>query len=527
MILVVFLGVSLISRAETCAGPPPLEARLHDHAKADAFVELGNWFSENHKPDCAIQTFQSGLKQEPGSARLYYLLGSSLYTSGRAQEAVAPLQHSIQLHSGDAKAHLALGAALAALGRQKEALPEWEAALKIDPVSSKALDGFAKALIATGDYETAISRLRTGQRDENLTLDLGIAYKNAGQVESAEQVFTEGLKAYPNSNALTGSLVSLYINDSQFETASKVAAELAHRKPRDIEAQRIYMHALAIAGNNDEAVPLARTLLALAPHDSDILQMNGFFERKAGDFPAARKHIEEAVALKPNDPNNRANLGSLLVQLQDAAGAKVQLKKAVELGATEPEVRFELAKVLRMLGESEEAQKQLQIYQQQLKERSDRYEAMLKAAEAAQAAKAGDSRKAADLYREACVTEPNDASLAYRLALVLSDLGDVQGERSALEQAVKADPGFVLAQYQLGYLDFQAGDDPAAERRFRMTVEALPSNVQAWCSLASTLARQSRFQEAQDAVNSALKLEPNNAIALKLNQMLAAAISQH
>jgi hypothetical protein len=41
------------------------------------------------------------------------------------------------------------------------------------------------------------------------------------------------------------------------------------------------------------------------------------------------------------------------------------------------------------------------------------------------------------------------------------------------------------------------------------------------------LARQSRFQEAQDAVNHALKLEPNNSIALKLNQMLAAAVQQH
>ena len=459
LILLAFLGVSLVSRAETCTAPPALEAGVHAHPNADAFVALGNWFSGNHKPNCAIDAFQ--------------------------------------------------------------------AALKIDPASAKALDGLAKALIATGDYETAINRLSTLKRDENLTLDLGIAYKNAGQIESAERVFTEGLKAYPSSNALTGFLVSLYVGDSQFETASKVAAGLAMRKPRDIEAQRIYLHALAMSGNNDAAAPLARKLLALAPHDADILQMNGFLERKAGDFPAARKHLEEAVTLKPNDPNNRANLGLMLAQLQDAAGAKVQLGKAIELGATDLQVRFELAKVLRTLGETEEAQKQLALYQQQLKQKSDQYEAMLKAAEAAQAVKAGDNRKAADLYREASATEPNDASIAYRLAMVLSDLGDVPGERAALEGAVKADPGFILAQYQLGYLDFQAGDDPAAEREFRLTVEALPSNVQAWCSLASTLARQSRFQEAQDAVNHALKLEPNNAIALNLNRMLAATVQQH
>jgi tetratricopeptide (TPR) repeat protein len=51
-------------------------------------------------------------------------------------------------------------------------------------------------------------------------------------------------------------------------------------------------------GDNDVAAPLGRKLLALAPHDANLLDMNGFLERKAGDYPAARKHLEEAVALE-------------------------------------------------------------------------------------------------------------------------------------------------------------------------------------------------------------------------------------
>jgi len=436
-----------------------MEAAIHAHATAEAYIALGNWFSENHKPDCAVETFQS--------------------------------------------------------------------ALKIDPASKWALDGLAKALIATGDYETAINRLRAAPRDEKLTIDLGNALKGAGQTDDAVQVFSAGIRTYPNSDLLVDALVSYYLQDAQYEAASKVAGELAGRKPGDIEAQRLYLHTLTVTGNDAVATPLARKLLALAPHDPDILQLNGFLERKTGDNAAARKHLEEAIAVKPGDANTRANLGILLAQTQEPAAAKVQLEKAIELGATEPQVRFELAKVLRQLGETEEAQQQLQLYQQQLKQSSDRYEAMLKASEAGQAAKKGDNRKAADLYREACAVQPNDASLAYRLALVLGELGDLQGERAALEQAVKANPGFTPAQYQLGYLDFQAGDDPAAERQFRITVEALPSNAQAWCSLASTLARQSRFKEAQAAVANALKLEPKNPTALRLNQMLSAAMNQH
>jgi len=459
LIVLALLGASLPSSGESCSGPAPMQAAIHAHATAEAYIALGSWFSENHKPDCAAVTFES--------------------------------------------------------------------ALKVDPTSKKALDGLAKALIATGDYEAAINHLRATPRDERLTIDLGNALKGAGQTDEAVQVWNAGIRTYPNSDLLVDALVSFYLQDAQYEVASKVAGQLAGRKPADLEAQRLYLHTLTVTGNDAVATPLAHKLLALAPHDPDILQLNGFLERKAGNDTAARKHLEEAIAVKPGDASTRANLGILLAQTHEPATAKVQLEKAIALGATEPQVRFELAKVLRQLGETEEAQQQLELYKKQLKQSSDKYEAMLKASEAAQAAKKGDNQKAADLYREACAVEPNDASLSYRLALVLAELGDVQGERAALEQAIKVNPAFTLAQYQLGYLEFQAGNDRAAERQFRITVEALPSNVQAWCSLASTLARQSRFQEAQAAVANALKLEPKNATALRLNQMLSAAMNQH
>jgi Flp pilus assembly protein TadD len=355
---------------------------------------------------------------------------------------------------------------------------------------------------------------------------LGNWFRENEQTDCAAETFQAGLKDYPNSDILTAALVSLNVRQSHFEAASVLAEKLAREKPDDMEAQRIYLRTLINIGDNDAAAVLGRKLLVIAPHDADLLNLNGFLERKAGDFSAARKHLEEAVAVNPNDRNSRVNLGLVLEQLKDAAGAKEQLEKAVELGATEPQVRFELAKVLRTLGENEEAQKQLALYQQKLKEESDQSLAVLKSSEAAQAVKDGDNRKAADLYREARAAQPDNAGLAYRLALVLGDLGDTAGERTALEQAIKADANFALAQYQLGYLDFRAGDNAAAERQFQLTVKAVPDNVQAWISLAAALGAESRFQDARDAVANALKLEPDNSAALQLSKKLAAAQDQ-
>jgi len=122
--------------------------------------------------------------------------------------------------------------------------------------------------------------------------------------------------------------------------------------------------------------------------------------------------------------------------------------------------------------------------------------------------KAGDNRKAAELYRQACAAQPNDPEMAYELALVLDNLGELADERVALQQAIQANPHFFLAQYQLGFMDFQAGDNAGAERQFRLTVQQVPDNIQAWISLAAALGAESRFDEARDTVAHALKLDP-------------------
>ena len=403
------------------------------------------------------------------------------------------------------------------------AIEAFQSALKLNPASGAAMDGMAKVLIAAGDYEAVVRLLPAAPHDQNLILDLALAYRRAEMFDDAARVLTQGLKLYPGSDSMTEALVTLSIHVNHSEAASALAEKLARQKPRDLEAQRIYLRALVNAQKNDEALALGRKLLVLSPHDADFLFLNGMLERTEGDFSLARKHLEESVALSPNFYNSRYNLGVVLAHLQDPAGAKEQLKKALELGATEPEVHFELSKVLNSLGEAGEAQEELKVYKKGLQEESDRAVAVLKSTQAEEASKAGDEQRAAGLYREACAAQPGNVGLAYRLALALHAIGDIAGERATLEQAVQTDPEFSLAQYQLGALEFRNGEVNGAEQQFRLALKSTPSFVQAWVALAACLAVEYRVEEAQDAVAEALRLEPNNASALSLSKKLAAA----
>jgi tetratricopeptide (TPR) repeat protein len=526
LLLAVFLIASLAAGAP-CTGPPTLEARLHAHQDdVQTYIELGTWFGDHRVYDCAEQTYRAALKLEPGSAQLYYLVGLSLYSAGRAEDAIDPLQRSIFLLPEVLKPHLLLGAAYDQLHRSDEAKAQWQAALQIDPHSPEALDAVSKALIEERDYGSVIQLLRSVPYNEDLTLDLALAYGKSKMLDDAEKVLTKALRAHPASMRLSSALTTVYINQVRYQDAVRVARESAQLHPRDLEAQRFYLRVLVLNGDATLARPLARKLLAASPHDFYFLYLSGILENQVGQYAIAKDHLTQAVAIDPNHYNARYNLGVALLELKDFAGAKEELEKSLSLGATEPEIRFKYAASLRSLGETDAANEQLKLYQQQLKVNAQHALAANKSAQADKELAGGDAQKAAALYKEAFEANPDDAQLAFKYALTLDKTGDTGTERTVLEQAIKIDPTMAAAQNQLGYLDSRGGDPSSAEEHFRLAVRAAPAYTQAWISLAATLAMESKLSEAQEAVASALRLDPANSEALQLRKDLTAAQAQ-
>jgi tetratricopeptide (TPR) repeat protein len=522
-----FLALPSVAAGADCNGPSPLETRVHDRPDATGYTDLGIWFGDRQQYGCAIEAFRAALKLEPGSARLYYLVGLSLFSSGHPDEAVTSLQESIRIVPDNLKARLILGATLAQLHRNDEAKTQWAAALKIDPHSPEALDFLTKMLVAEGDYGGTIVLLRSAPRDEDLALRLAFAYEKIGNLDGARDVLKAGLRTKPASLPMADALETILVKQSLFQDAIRQAAKTAQLHPGNLEAERNHFRLMVLNDDYSLAGPLGRKLLLKAPHDFEVLYLNGVMERASGQFPAARKHLEEAVALDPKHYNARYNLGVVLAELKQNAEAKMQLENAIALGAIEPQIRFKLASVLRALGETAEAQEQLKLYQQELQDQNNRTLAASKAAQGDKEMAAGDPQKAVAFFREAVAATPNNPLLAFKLVLALDRTGAVDEELALLEKTVQANPGFALAQNQLGYLASRGGDSAAAEEHFRQAVQAAPGYVQAWVSLAATLGMESRFPEAQQPPARPLQLDPQNAQALQLRKDLDAAQGQH
>lgn len=507
----------------SCARPPAIAARLQAHADTQTWIDLGNWFGDRKQFKCAQEAFRSGLRISPTSAQLNYLLGLSLYESQDFNDAVAPLERSIHADSTVLRPHLLLASIEERLSRPADAATEWRAALQIDPSSDMAMHGLSQQLLAAQDFTGEIAFLHGAKLDEDLAIDLAVAYARDGQLEDAVNTVSHALEAEPNSIRLSDALVALYIKVSRTFDAEHLAEKTYHEHPDDVSVQTSYLHTLVINGDWGPAKPIGAKLLVEAPHAFETLYFNGVLERQAGDFAAARDHLTQALAINPNQESVQANLGIALARLHDPANAKVHLEKAIELGNTEPETRFELANVDRVLGQPDEAKQQMLLYQQAVKDKDNIALAVSKAAEAAQALNKGDASHAVELYKEAFAAAPKNALIGYRLSTALDQAGDLDDEQTVLDQVVAIDPTIALAQNQLGYLESRRGDYPTAESHFRQAVTSAPAFTQAWISLAATLGMESKFPEAQRAVASALRLDPSNTEAQQLSHDLAAA----
>lgn len=526
------MTTSLVSAASgaadntKCAPPTILQNKLREHASAKIYSQLANWYGDKKQYSCAIEAVHAGLKAEPRSAELFYLLGLNLLRKGDFAKSVEPLEKSVELNPDLIKPHLLLASALEDLNRTMEARKEWLAAIKIDPHSEMALDGASKNLLTTSDYQSIVELLGDQPLDETLTVDLAAAYEGYGSLDQASEILEKALQEKPSSSRLTKALINLSISQSHFVKADELARKLIQQNPHDVETQVLYLRALLLNDEDDQARPLAQKLLVAIPHNFTVLYLNGILENRSGNYAAARGHLEEAIKLNPNHYNSRFTFGITLSHLGDLPGAREQFEKALSLGAPDPQVHFEYAKVLRALGETTLAAEQLQLYQEKQKESADHTAAAIKTGQADKELASGDPKKAVGLYREAVSANPTNAILNFKLSVALDRVGDRAGEMEALKKAIQLDPEMAVAHYQLGYLASLSGDFLTAEDQYDQATKAAPRYVEAWIGLAAMLGTESRFSEAKQAIENALKIDPKNANAIELQKELDSGAAQ-
>src|SRR4051794_9848890 len=97
----------------------------------------------------------------------------------------------------------------------------------------------------------------------------------------------------------------------------------------------------------------------------------------------------------------------------------------------------------------------------------------------------GRTDEALRAYGVALRIDPNLAAAHFNRGALLEEIDDINGSRSAYEQAAKLDRNYVEPLAALAWLDAQAGDAPSARARAQHTLALAPTNELARMAMAS------------------------------------------
>jgi tetratricopeptide (TPR) repeat protein len=134
----------------------------------------------------------------------------------------------------------------------------------------------------------------------------------------------------------------------------------------------------------------------------------------------------------------------------------------------------------------------------------------------------GRQAEAVAAFQEAVRAEPNWSMAHYELGSTLVHAGEPERGISELQETLRIEPGMLEALDDLAGALFSAGRVPESIAAMKEVLRTAPSAV-AYYDLSVMYGREGRFEEAVRACDEALRLDPNDIRTLALKKALVGA----
>jgi tetratricopeptide (TPR) repeat protein len=275
----------------------------------------------------------------------------------------------------------------------------------------------------------------------------------------------------------------------------------------------------------DKAAQLADQARRLAPADPSIADTLGWILYKRGEYSRALSLLSESATSSrlSSDPEIQFHLGMTQYMLGQEAPARLALQTAVQSPkdfAAKPQA-VRLLAILSIDPKTADAAAVSDL-QKQLNDTPQDPIALSRLGAIQE--RDGKLDKAADTYQSALKYNPQNSTLAFKLAELYSSpsLNDPQKAFALAKTAHDLAPGDARISALLGRLAFQSGDQTWAGSLLESSARKLPGDPQVSYDLAWALYSLGRVQEAQTKMQLAAKAEPSFPKTEEANRFLAA-----
>lgn len=474
---------------------------------------------------------------------VWHVLGKALLAAGDAEGVLERVEPNLNVDTATPEQLVMLGDTFLALGNLEQATEHYRRALGLDAATPGALIGEAVIARMNGDAGRAEELLsEAAERNPGSALVwrargnfLRAEGRDAAAAEAYERAITLETGATPLAEQLTArvNLVSTLLDVQDTAQASRHFEQLRQRFPRHPYVR--YLHGRLAYAQGDYALAEneLREYLAGVPEDlrghallgavnfsQNHLRQAEIYLRQAvrnnvGGPAIARLLAETQLRLdKPGealtalggmepgdsaDPSLLSLYGRARLGLGDTAGALEYFERGAMIEDRNAAVSLSLAAGFFTAGEYRRAVELLEAIPETEDTRFRRETLMIAAH-----IQDGNRDAAVAVGDELLANNPDDPAAYATVGAMRRTLGDVEGARQALEQALELDPGNPSAGYALSRLEIGEGRPAVAERLLNQILDRSSAYMPALTGLAGLLAYDGRLSEIDARIAAAI-----------------------
>lgn len=483
-------------------------------------------------------------------ARTKALQGKMALVEGKYHDALRLLNEaSNQLGDRDIEVLLLAASASQQINQFGESARRLEQVLQLNPDLHQQRLSLARLYLRTGQVDQAqrqINLLRQARPTDAAPLQLQAAvYLSQGEPQRAVAIF-EAMN--PDENrAVALRLAGLYAVADRKADAMTLLRRLTEEDPRDMQALQMMLSTAEDQDEREAALERAKeagvdqqVLRVLSARYGDEGTMNSVFDElladmqqedpfqwrmtqyrmlaQQGQLDEARRHLDEAARLKPDNPSVIEALFNEAIREGDLNRARALADKARRLNLDQAEGQFFMGKLLLLSGDSAGA---VTAFRRGLTLRPVYSEGWQMLGGALQAN--GDSEAASAAFVRALDQRPDNVTALRGLARAQAERGETTAAIATLERAVRLRPNDLeLRSLHLSFIEAFGKPADALQPRQQMAAEhpEYYSNRRALARLLVILDRPAEGVAAIDRVIAEEGLTRENVMA-------AAAIRAH
>ena len=528
--------------------PVLLEYTSHKVHDPRGFYALAQAYKGLRQPQAAVKALQRSLELDPRDSVTRFTLGKLLADMGQTSAGIQQLQAAERLDPRDPEIHSQLLMLLEKAGRKEEARVEqnklatlqsrtdkdaeisrlneeasnmlasgnaagaadkYQRAVELNPKDAKLRYNLSLALDRMGDLAAEKKELlKAVELDPHFSVaqnQLGLLALSAGQKTEAELRLKKALEAEPNFAEAQSNLAVLYSQIGRLPEAASLFQQAIKNDPKYTKAYVNYGLLLAQQGSFVEAEQQFHTAIQINDKDASAYSALGMLLGKSGRTTDAVTSFRKAVELEPSSAQTHLNLGIALADQFDRTGAFNEFSEAARLDPQLAAAHYNLGRFDYEGGKYEDADRELtRAVQLQPTNAGALYFLALTAKQNSQ------PERSTGLLQKVVQLQPENADAQYLLGQEFEHSGDHQAAIEHWKAALRADPNYSQALYNLAKSLGKAHDPEAKKYQERYETlqnqQQLADRVSELGNLAIEAANARNWPQAMQEMNEAIQL---------------------